>query len=511
MHVDISPPGDRTDAADKRQGSLFELQKAGADLLPRSIKAEANFLKLPLFALHTKGLKTLDGIQCTGTVTRNDETHEFTLIASRSTRTLYPGPLARRAHLAFLSLATERGFPLENPIAWSWRDLCRRMGIGGSGRDIAQLKGAIKSTTALFIESNYAIYSKSEGRMLRTQEEGLRLYDRYAFIGSELPDGTLADTNYLWFASWYLDNLNAMFTAPLDYRLWRYLEDRSAIASRLYEFLLINFYSGTPKLRINYEKLAQFLPVKPEKYRSQAKRQLEQAFELLQNIGILDSVTWTDAKSGIAQLHLYRGPNLTPSKEQSKLPIAFTEEEFSGSLEVKELRTQKPAEWGIVADFYRLWEGATDAKPTAKELEQAQGMIEQHGHRKAKDLVAKAVKRMKDLWPEAKTFGAMQKYLPQVSDEYDAAERKKEQEHQEQLRIQREREEREREAARQATFAATWQPVWDGLPASERDAIRESILASKRFLEKTPSLLERMCLARLAEQQEASLPPDPSL
>lgn len=506
MDVDTSPPESVADAAPLRQGDLFDLQRAGANLLPRFIKAEANLLRLPLFALHTKGLKTLDGIQCRGTITRNDETHEFTLIASRSTRTLYPGPLARRAHLAFLSLATERGYPIENPIAWSWRDLCRRMGISGSGRDILQLKAAIKSTTALFIESNYAIYSKPEGRMLRTQEEGLRLYDRYAFIGSELPDGTTADTNYLWLADWYIDNLNAMFTAPLDYELWRHLEDRSPIASRLYEFLLINFYSGTPKLRINYEKLAQFLPVKPEKYRSQAKRQLEQPLTLLREIGILDAAEWTDSKAGVGQLHLYRGRQVTSPQDRGQIPLEFMEEEFSGSLEVKELRTLKPAEWGIVVDFYRLWEGNATAQPTKKELEQAREMMERYGERKTKDMVGRLVKRMKEKFPDAKTFGAVQRYLPDVSNEYDAAERKREREHQEQLQRQREREERERKAAEHAQAEAAWQPVWDALSEPERKAIRESILASSPFLSKTPSLLQRLCLARLAEQRGATLP-----
>ena len=32
----------------------------------RSLKAEVNLLRLPLFALHTKGLSTLDGLECQG-------------------------------------------------------------------------------------------------------------------------------------------------------------------------------------------------------------------------------------------------------------------------------------------------------------------------------------------------------------------------------------------------------------------------------------------------------------
>src|SRR3954464_9497154 len=100
------------------------LLSAREGAIPRFIKAEANLLRLPLFALQTKGLRSLDGIECRGTISRGGETHQFVLRASRSTSTLYPGPLSRAAHLAFLSLATERGLPLENPITWTWRDLC---------------------------------------------------------------------------------------------------------------------------------------------------------------------------------------------------------------------------------------------------------------------------------------------------------------------------------------------------------------------------------------------------
>src|SRR5688500_4731775 len=67
----------------------------GDQLLPHFVRAEANLLRLPLFALHTKGLKSLDGIECTGRITRDGQTHQFTFQATRNTATLYPGPLAR--------------------------------------------------------------------------------------------------------------------------------------------------------------------------------------------------------------------------------------------------------------------------------------------------------------------------------------------------------------------------------------------------------------------------------
>lgn len=498
-------PKRRLAQAEGAAGSGNVASRPGAEALaPRFIKAEANLLRLPLFALQTKGLRTLDGIECRGTITRNEETHNFVFRASRSTATLYPGPLSRAVHLAFLSLATDRGFPLSNPISWGWRDLCRRMGISYSGREVLQLKAAIKATSFLSIESHYAVFSKPDGRMIRTQDEGLRLYERYSFIGSALPDGSLAEANYLWLSPWYLDNLNAMFTAPLDYELWRWLDHQSAIASRLYEFLLVNFYCGTPLLRINYEKLAQFLPVKLERYRSSARRQLDPAFKLLELADVIEGAAWSDSKSGLALLHIHRGENLAAARMQAPLPLHLTEDEYTGGIEVKELRTPKTAESALVAEFYRLWTGDEKPRPTKKELEQAEQILARYGPKKAKELIARVAARLKARWPEAKTFGAAQKYLPEVAVEYDRDQDRLEREQQEQVRRQKDREERERDRQEQERIEAAWKPVWESLSTLEQEQIRQAVIGERAFLRSVPKFVERMCLAELARRREGA-------
>ena len=81
---------------------------------------------------------------------RDGATHEYFLRISRNTASLYPGPLSRKIHFALLSIATERGFPLSNPITWTWRDLCRRMEIAyGGQKTLKEIKRAIRPRTAL--------------------------------------------------------------------------------------------------------------------------------------------------------------------------------------------------------------------------------------------------------------------------------------------------------------------------------------------------------------------------
>lgn len=485
-----------------------EKSPAAADGPPQLIKTEANLLRLPLFALHTKRLKTLDGIECHGRMTRDGETHDFTFRATRNTATLYPGPLARSAHLAFLSKVTDQGFPVRNPLTWTWRDLCRRMGIAYGGQMVQHLKDAIKSTAGLFIHSEYALYSKADKQSIRTQQEGLHLYDRFAFIGSQLPDGSVADTNYLWFSEWYLANLNAMFTAPLDYALWRHLDEHSTIASRLYEFLLLNFYSGTPVLRINYETLVQFLPVRPERYLSDAKKQMGNALQMLTDARVITYASWNKGKNALAQLHFGRGDRLAPGARQDAAMLPLVDGEIGDGIRVRELRNQKTPEWQIVTEFYKLWSNELQPKPTANELEQARSLIDAHGQTKAKGLIPLAVKRMKVEWPEAKAFGAIVRYLPDAVRDLDRQKHRVEQERQERLQEEQERKEQEERRAAHRVFQETWKPVWDVLPDADRESIGRAVAEKWPRDARVAVLMERRCLEELARQRTNPLSPD---
>jgi hypothetical protein len=462
-------------------------------LIPRIISAEANLLRLPLFALDTKGLRTLDGIQCSSKVKRNGEIYQFTFRATRNTDTLYPGPLARSAHLAFLSIIIEAGFPFENPLVWTWRDLCRRIGIRNSGRTQQHLEAAVTATAGLLLKSESALYSKPDGKPIRTEKALLHLYEKVVFVGEELADGRKADTNHLWLSDWYLANLNAFFTAPLDYELWQSLDQRSTIASRLYEFLLLNFYSGTPVLRINYPNLAQFLPVRLEKYLSAARRQLSPAFDLLIGAEAVQRVRWVPHPSHVAQLHIHRGELLTPERDRNQAVFPFMEEEFTGEIEVKELRNVRPPEWTLVSDFYRLWADERFPRPTPKELAQAKGLIEEHGEKKAKALIPLVIERMRKRWPEAKTFGAVEKYVPEASGAYDAeqsraAQRKRAREQQAQQQLQQAAEQTERDKLK---------AEWLALPEAERQEIGETVRVRSAPIEVTGYFFESLCLTEL--------------
>ena len=341
---------------------------ATGNAIAQLVKAETNFLRLPLFALHTKRLQTLDGIECRGRTTRDGQTYEYVLRITRNTASLYPGPLCRRMHFAFLAIATERGFPMQNPITWTWRDLCRRMDIAYGGHTtIRQLKAAVRSTHGIVLHTEHALFSRSTGQPLPSTERGYHLYSDYIFRNDPRPDGSTADTNAVWFADWYLENLNGLYSAPVDYDLWQSLDHKSPIASRLYEFLLFHFYS-TPLVRINYPNLAQLLPIRPERYLSDAKRQMESAFELLSSAGVIASAEWLQSKHGSLQLHFRRGHRLALSARRNSSSQDTFQHEPDHSVAVNELRNLKAPEYGLVREFYKLWSGDGQVRPTPNEL-----------------------------------------------------------------------------------------------------------------------------------------------
>lgn len=61
---------------------------AFADTLAQQVvRAEANFLRLPLFTLDNKHMRTMDGLRCEGTFRRGSKSFAFSYSVTRNTAT----------------------------------------------------------------------------------------------------------------------------------------------------------------------------------------------------------------------------------------------------------------------------------------------------------------------------------------------------------------------------------------------------------------------------------------
>lgn len=480
--------------SDERQADALPLGTVEAPE-QHIVRVEANFLRLPLFALDNKHMRTMDGIRCEGTFRRAGQAYAFTYVVTRNARTLYPGPLARSAHFAILSLASDRGFPVSNPIVFSWRELCGRMGIQVSGQIVGKLREALTATKGLMIESHSALFSKAENRPLSSEEHAqvIGLYDELEFYGAQRPDGSTVEVNAVWLSRWYLDNLNALYSGPLDYGLWRSLNDRSPIASRLYEFLFFKFYGAQDLLRFNYPTLVKFIPARTERYLSDAKKQLDPAFALLTEAGILEKIVWSASRAGQPQILLYRGASL--SAVHGSLPgYDVAEEDFV----LAQVDNVQLPEWQIVSEFHRLW-GHENYRPSKAELDAARSFLQRFGLDQLKRMLPVVTKRMQVKWPDAKTFVAASRYLEDLAKEFRrkqvAAQRMQQAQQAEGVEVN----DQQDQAKRQAELRV----AWGSLSEQEQQVIRSRVLSTQPAnLAKFPAMLERLCLLELAKQSE---------
>jgi hypothetical protein len=439
----------------------------------RILKAEATLLRVPVFALAVKGLASLDGFEFRHAVKRGEQTLQATIRTERDAALPYPGPLSRRIHMAFLSLVAERGLPFENPLEWTWRDLCRRMGVPNSGRRDGEFKRAIRASWGLKLFG----MQKLDGRV---SESWRRLYAECEFQNERRADGSVADANRLWLAPWYLESLNAFHAVPVDYELWKRLEAVGPLASRLYEYLIPSFFKRDA-LELGYDRLASAMPVVAEARRSHAIRQFAPALEALQAEGVVADWGWDAMKgTGRPKLLLARGPVLAPRE-----PAA---EQTQAGPEDRAVRDR------VIAEFYRLL--GKDVKPLRADHAVAAELIARVGAERALSLLPDAVRRMKARFRNAETMGALRRYFEEALAEAERARQMGEQ-------IARDESRREAERTRQSDEDRKATARWAALPERERAAIRAAVLAEHPSLRKFPELVEANCIFRLVEASKA--------
>jgi len=307
--------------------------------LPKIINSEVNLLVFPFFALNRKNLNKKLETEYREVVKRGDQKIEIVWNVSANPKYGYPGPFDREVHKAveqiISELLKEKG-EIKNPITLgSLYNICNRIGINKTaGENYRMIKKALERIKTTTIKSVGTFYSK-EGK--QWVDDNFSLYDRVVFKGKELPENKIADDNYLFLGSWYLQNLNSFYIKPVDYNYLQSL--KSKIASRLYEILGVKFY-GLRNKRENficykYSKLCQLLPVTPQEYISLAKQQLDSGNHELQDTGFISKFDWSE--NGSKDWLIYYWPGERAKEEMKRAKIKSiddrTEEYLTGPKE----------------------------------------------------------------------------------------------------------------------------------------------------------------------------------
>ena len=207
------------------------------------------------------------------------------------------------------------------------------MGLKDSGRTYQDIRQAIKRIISTVLESKGAFYRKGVGKR---GTDTFHLYDRAIFLGETLPDGTVADTNYLFLGTWYLESINARYVKPLDYGFYRSLHGH--VASRLYELLGVKFYrmGPHPYIKYRYSNICQLLPVTRHRYFSQAKQKLDPAHQELIRKDFFKDVEWTKIPGESNDWYVSYWPGPRAKEELSRFPRqpALTQEAAQGAPQV---------------------------------------------------------------------------------------------------------------------------------------------------------------------------------
>jgi hypothetical protein len=289
--------------------------------LPKIINSEVNLLVFPFFALERKNKKVETVYK--DIVKRGDQKIEIVWNVSANTKYGYPGLFDREVHKAIEQIITEllrKEGEIKNPIPLgSLYNICKRMGINESaGKNYRMIKKALERIRTTAIKSVGTFYSK-EGK--QWVDDNFSLYDRIVFKGKELPNNEIADNNYLFLGSWYLQNLNSFYIKPIDYDYLQSL--KSKIASRLYEILGVKFYGLRNKkdnfICYRYSKLCQLLPVTPHEYISLAKQQLDPGNNELKKTGFISKFNWSE--NGKEDWLIYYWPGERAEEEMKRAEI----------------------------------------------------------------------------------------------------------------------------------------------------------------------------------------------
>jgi hypothetical protein len=214
---------------------------------------------------------------------------------------------------------------------------------------------------------------------------------------------------------------------------------------------------------------------------------------------LIGGVSWARKKEAVAQLAIQPGALLARNSPNS-VPSSPIEENRDAAIQVTELRNLRPPESELVCDFYRRWLNSEAYQPTANELTYARQIVARYGRAKAKAIIPLVVEQLRTNWPEAKTFKAIDRYLPDASRDYDRLRRRESARRRElQQAAQREHQRKESELARQQ-LQARWQPAWEKLSRAEQQQLRTLVLSRNRLLEKLPSVWHFKCLEELARR-----------
>lgn len=296
------------------------VQETGGELLPSVVRPEVNLLRFPFFALSWPGLKDRKETVFRLVEERNGEKAELEWRIMASAVLGHPSPFDRRVARAIDVIIENRlaqqGYPLENPIPFSIYRIGRIIQYKSvPGKVYKSITKSLKRIVAATVESKGTFFLKDRKTWI---DRTFHPYEEVIFLGEEMDGGGVAEVNYLRLHDFYLRNVNAKYTRPLDYKYLFNLQNH--VAGRLYEVLGSRFY-GLQGRRdycvFHYSELCVTLPIKEERYYSKARQVLDTPHKELMDTGFLAKVVYVqyEGQGGLKLIKYYMGERAKREKQ----------------------------------------------------------------------------------------------------------------------------------------------------------------------------------------------------
>jgi len=255
---------------------------------PDFVRVEKNIAAFGFFTPSSKRIKNVPKIiRFTQTVDGNRVEAQVKILGNVE----YGMPITadQDKYLAFQKIIErvkrERG-TVSNPIAFTTAELVKLLGKSRAGHHYKEVEEWLKVMKGTVIESQGAVWIAGKKRFAT---DVFSLFDRIKQIGDELDDGGVADKNYVWLSSWYLENLNAHYLLPIDFETYKQLKNH--VAKALVPLLQIWLYASREQgsFEKRYSELCQTLNIAEYNYVSKIKEKLAPSFDELVEYGYLDS------------------------------------------------------------------------------------------------------------------------------------------------------------------------------------------------------------------------------
>lgn len=272
------------------EGDLGMALQRQPEILPSTefVKVEKNLASLGFFTPSSKRLRNAQEKSFTITTIADGKRMELKGTIIPSAKYGLPITADQDKWIALCKILTDilrKEGKVTNPIAFTSAEILRLLRkhrhSGKNYREVEEWLDVLFSTT---IFSEGVVYLANEKRRVKDR---FRVFERAVSFGKELPDGSVADKNYVWFSDWQLQNINANHLLPIDLEAYRELKNH--ISKALVPLLQVWLYATRDDgiFEKRYDELCQILNIRQYPYLSLISRTLAPSLDELAQFGYL--------------------------------------------------------------------------------------------------------------------------------------------------------------------------------------------------------------------------------